>query len=834
MQNLLQDLQRHWIAPALTPAEQTLVLTRSAYDFGQTVADPATPFCHRSYRRIFNLDAIPAAAVMHVAARTLYKVHVNGRFVMAGPARSPAQYAYVDSFPVTDRLRPGRNCIALELVYVGPRTEYDYGDPGFALALELDGQTIFSGNDWQERNWQAFAAKAEAKALRSTYPAEYFLADKLDRNWAAPDYDGRGWLPAQAAQTAPELRPRPMPLPTFRRTLTASVIDRGFIGSDGGFFTGGDGFSTGNHETIAAGDASRYAVFDLGGTRGGLFELDADIPAGMTLACYYLEWLDRTNGAPAIVDAKTVFHGFKIRGDGARIFYQTWHPFSARYLCLVIPPGAGETVTIHGIAAREWCVLPERERGALACSDPALNRAVAAARQTLRVCAPDLYVDCSSHERRIYLCDSYWEIEAGNIFYGDTAVSRAFLNMFADCRGYLPAWPGLAKNGVLCCAGGNNQITIGHNLSFILQGFLHREFTGEDFPDQFHAAVEGILADVHRHANHLGLIEAAPDICGFLDWSKISAKTGIGVGMNALYYKALSAWAQATGSEQLRARADVVRGHLRTMAQSFLETAGRNRFGRLVPDAFEICGGQLQPVARPEVMTFGTKGQYARSEATQYFLLWSGVLDPAGAARLWETLRDLRINQEPRADDNRLFAMSRAGLFALWPRLAYALEHGDAEVVVRDVRDICRPMTEAGDTLWETLCRDTRSNAHGFAAYAGTLLFKCLCGIRPGKRGYADPVIAPLPVPGIAWGRGWLENDRGTIGVDWQSDADRFNLTVTLPRDTVARVILPPCAAALAARAGKCLPRLEWEVRGRQSFGIDAADGAVKFGVLGG
>lgn len=826
MSNLFETLREHWISPELTEAEKILNLTPDAYDYGRTVSDPDTAFFHRAYRKSYVIAATKTDAVLHIAARTLYKVHVNGAFVMAGPARSPAQYAYVDSFPVTSFLRKGKNVIAVELVYVGPRTEYDFGAPGFALGLELNAQALFTDIDWKEKDWRAFASKRAAKALRATYPAEYFDAGKVDRDWTAPNYDDDDWKPVNTVEQGPKLRPRPMPLPTFRRRLPAALIDRGFIDGNGVFVTGGEVLqSQENGWVVAMGGTSRYAVFDMGGTVSGLFDLDATIPAGVTLDCHYLEWLDQTNGAPAVVDDKSAFHGFRIQGDGARIFYQTWHPFSARYLCVSVPPGAGEAVAIHSLAAREWHSLSDHDRGALICSDPTLNRTIEAAKQTLRVCAPDLYVDCSSHERRIYLCDSYWEVEAGNIFFGDTAISQAFLDLFADCRGHLKTWPGMAKNGVLCCAGGSRQITMGHNLSFVLQGFLHREFTGEAFSDAFREAAEGVIADVERHVNALGLIEAAPEICGFLDWSKISAKTGIGVGMNALYYKVLSQWAEATGSERLAARANTLKACLRKMAVPFLESAGRHRYARLVPDAFEISEGKLQPVARPEVQTFGFKGQYARSEAAQYFLLWSGALDNEQETRLWEVLRDLRINEEPRNDDNRLFAMARAGLFALWPRLAYALGRGDAEVVVRDVRDICRPMTEQGDTLWETLCRDTRSNAHGFAAYAGTLLFQCLCGIRPGKNGYEDPVIAPLPASDIAWARGYLENAKGTIGVDWQNSPDRFRLTVTLPKDTVAQVKLPPLAAALAARAGKPLTQLVWTVKGSRTFGVTATGG---------
>lgn len=820
-------MKTEWIALKLTAPEKHLEIDSADYSYIQTVTDKRTPFCHRSYRQIFELSTVPENAVLNVAARTLYKVYVNGVFLMAGPARSPGQYLFADTLDVASHLRPGQNLVALELLYVGPRTEYDFGAPGFALELKADNRLI-AGRGWKEKNWRAYAAKNLASALRNTYPAEYPDAGKLDRDWILPDYDDRKWRAVQPTAAPGSFRPRPMPLPTLRLTPPAIVIDHGDIDRNGAFLTGGKGFAPSDAGwKVTTGKTPRYLVYDFGGTVSGLFEFEAVIPAGLSVACHYCEWLNRENGAPLITATQKLFHGFKIRGDGKQIFYRTFHPFSARYLCVVIPPGAGESVTINSIAMREWCSLPEQERGTLTCSDPILNRTIAAAKQTLRVCAPDLYVDCASHERRIYLCDSYWGIEAGNIFFGDTAISQTFLDVFADCRGHLKTWPGMAVDGVLCCAGGNRKITLGHNLSFILQGLLHQKITGAPLSRSFRESANGIIADVERHVNALGLIEAHPEISWFLDWSKISAKIGIGVGMNALYYMVLDRWSKVAGSKKLAARAASLRSHLRAMAAPFVTSAGRNRFSRLVPDAFELREGELHPVFYPEVISFGSKAQYARSEATQYFLLWSGALEPSEADRLWEVLRDLRINAEPRHDDNRLFALARAGLFGLWPRLAYAFERNEADVIVRDVRDICRPMVEQGNTLWETLCHDTRSNAHGFAAYAGTLLFKCLCGILPGRHGYQDPVIRPLPTDGIGWARGWVNTEQGTIGAAWRHSADEFQLTVNTPPKITARVVLPPCAATLAARAGKPLTRLEWVAQGNRSFKVTAGKGLL-------
>jgi alpha-L-rhamnosidase len=97
----------------------------------EVVASLKKEFSFTSVMQVPRIEKI----VVNIAARTLYKLHINGKFVMTGPARSPESYLFVDSINVSEYLRQGENVIAVELLYVGPRGEYDFGAPGFALYL---------------------------------------------------------------------------------------------------------------------------------------------------------------------------------------------------------------------------------------------------------------------------------------------------------------------------------------------------------------------------------------------------------------------------------------------------------------------------------------------------------------------------------------------------------------------------------------------------------------------------------------------------------------------------------------------------------------------------
>lgn len=796
-----------WIS--ITGAAATTLNKRvGELDFPQMTREDL-PFCHHCFRQSFDVEAVPEEAVVHIAARSLYKCHVNGKFVMFGPARSPAGYLFADSFDIAPHLRTGRNLIAVEVVYAGPLTEYDFGDPGFRCQLPGLADT------WKHRDWNAYAPSSEAGKIRWTYPGEKLDLNQIDLSWASPAYDDSTWEDAPVPSPAPdEIRPRPFPLPELKLMPPPQVVDCDGVLLDGCVIR------------LPRPGKNNHAILDFGRTVSGLFEISGKLPQGAVLSCVYLEWLDQFDGSSERAASKCWGPpvGFKLVGDGRDFKYQTFHPYSCRYLKVYLERGEGAEV--HSVMAREVCSLPSARRAHALCSNPTLNRIVEAAQNTLRVCAPDMYVDCSSHERRIYLHDSLWEVEAGNIFFGDTAISQTFLDMVPDCAGRLERFPAMIQNGVLCSGGSAPTATLSHNLTWILQGFKHSEFTGAAPSPRFLKAAEGILADAAKATTPEGLIGHDDGLCMFLDWSKMHVKHGAVTAMSALHYKALKALADALKSDELASRAAKLRSELRTLLVPILNSDGM-RNGRLAPDLFvRNPAGQLVPLVSKHTTAFGVNALHARSETTQYWVLWSGVLEPAEERRLWEVLRGLRINGESRADDNRLYAVARSGLFGLWPRLAYAFERGDDEVVYRDLHDICQPMVALGDTLWESICADSRSNAHGYNAIAGTLLFKMLSGIMPGSSGYEKPVVAPRPSGfGLTWGRGFMRLGNGVLHSSWTLDNDLFMLRVSLPADAAAIVRLPPEAAAIAARGGHGLASLELEINGTTRISVSSRNG---------
>jgi alpha-L-rhamnosidase len=66
-----------------------------------------------------------------------------------------------------------------------------------------------------------------------------------------------------------------------------------------------------------------------------------------------------------------------------------------------------------------------------------------------------------------------------------------------------------------------------------------------------------------------------------------------------------------------------------------------------------------------------------------------------------------------------------------------------------------------------------------------------LGGIRPGATAYRSLTIHPKPVGDLRHAHASYETPQGVARSGWQKNGDRFELTVTVPANTVAEVWLP-------------------------------------------
>jgi alpha-L-rhamnosidase len=77
-------------------------------------------------------------------------------------------------------------------------------------------------------------------------------------------------------------------------------------------------------------------------------------------------------------------------------------------------------------------------------------------------------------------------------------------------------------------------------------------------------------------------------------------------------------------------------------------------------------------------------------------------------------------------------------------------------------------------------------------------LHERLAGLAPGAPGYRTMLVRPGPATGIEWARATHESAHGLHSVEWAADRQRFEVTVEVPPNTVADVVVPGRARALS------------------------------------
>jgi alpha-L-rhamnosidase len=142
------------------------------------------------------------------------------------------------------------------------------------------------------------------------------------------------------------------------------------------------------------------------------------------------------------------------------------------------------------------------------------------------------------------------------------------------------------------------------------------------------------------------------------------------------------------------------------------------------------------------------------------------------------------------------------GVGSLCPVLS---AHGHADVAYRLLLNETFPswgysIRQGATTIWERWDGWTEENGfqtptmNSFNHYSlgsvGSWLYEHVAGIRAAQPGYAQIVIAPEPGP-LQWARATYASVRGPITSEWRREGDTFRLSVEIPPNVTATVVLP-------------------------------------------
>jgi alpha-L-rhamnosidase len=715
--------------------------------------DPTLPsWSSRSplLRRAFRLGGTPVAARVHRTALGLVELTINGRRVgsdhLAPGWTDYRQRIQVRTSDVLDLLRPAENVIAARLGrgwYAGDVGQFgaeQYGDyPALLAQLEIElagGRRMTVATD---ASWRAHPGPLVADDL--------LMGERVDARdepagWQEPGFRDDDWSPV---------------------VLAAGPGGRLVAQRDAGVVV----VAELTPRAIRRLDADRQ-VADFGQNLAGHVRIRAAEPAGTTIVIRHAEALT-PEGDLYTANLRTARQtdGYTFRGAGAgegggeETFEPRFTTHGFRYAEI---SGLTEDLDPDRIVARAVSSLGP-EAGSFACSDELLNAIHRNVVWGLRGGLVGIPTDCPQRDERLGWTADAAAMAPSALFLGDAVpVFEKWLVDLADAQLPSGAYPDVAPRIGVTGSGNAGWADAGILVPWLLYrrtgdiGVIERQY------DSMHRYVRFLEADHAggirhggRYGDWLGLEPTSLELIGT---AYLARSAAVFVRMARLLGRTADADAMkrvaTVATTAFRRRFVTGDGELRDESQTGYALA--LGFGLLPPAARSIAAARL-----------------------------ASLVEAAGAHLL-------------------------TGFLGTEPVLPALSDHGFHELATRVVRGDTYPgwgyqVRQGATTIWERWNSWTPEDGfanpgmnslnHAALGSVADWLHEHLAGLAPGEPGYRTTLVRPGPAAGIEWARASHESPHGHHSVAWHADDARLEVTVEVPPNTFADVVLPGAAGSL-------------------------------------
>lgn len=773
---------------------------------------------YQLFRREFTLESVSAAARLHIYGEEFYQVYLNGRFVGDGPRRgTPPVYR---TYQVGEWLKPGSNVLTIE-------TFDSEGKSRLLCRLEGGGTGVVSDETWLNAPGKAWA---ETK-LRSTAhsPVEIYDQREEPSGWRLPGFKAEGWKAAVKGKKPDANELESDPVPPVKRSFVApekivrlaeavelspsdpygnlalrlayepweelstaritspegfldpargpAVVDSGCQPTVPGFYQ----FIREHDQTPSVRCAT--VVLDFGRLINGNFYLDVEGDDGAQVDIGYSQVLIGGRvptvlyGGDKAWEAKAGNKADRVMLRQGRQTWESFHWEQVRYVQLTFR-NLSRPLKVHrfGLIERD---PPLPLRGRFVCSDPVLTELWAASERTVRVTTQDLFMDNAIREK------GPWTGECGNrslmtcwITGGNLPLARYYCRQITrdpDKKRFLlhVLGPGECKE----------QHAFFHPLQtwYALDKYRLFATPAEYDEDMVLPAYRAYMSYLRGLLNDRGLIEKYPGV-SWLDWAPGLWNRGTGAPQNLFFVLLLRGLADAesaAGNSQAEADCRRTADGIAAKVYELFWVPERG----LYADA--LANG------RPVTKQF--------SEHANALALLAG-LGKDGRSEI--ILKNLAAVAPDLVQCDAPFTHFLAQA---------CFDAGRDDLAVGYLRERFRRMLllQSNPTLWEERSYMTslrsgtwawlpryRSVAQSASAVPAFLLSTEVLGVKPLKPGFAEFQVAPK-CGGLEWAEGVVPSPAGDIPVRWERQKDRFEISVTVPQGTQARIELPPGKSCL-------------------------------------
>lgn len=796
------DWQGHWIWPS-------------------TVDLPAHPNQFVQFRRPFMLADVPTHAQVAVFADSRYQLYVNGNLVGRGPARGPVFWGYYDIFDVAKYLKPGRNVIAAEVVWLDAPMGW-FGEPpgapvhgGFLCQLVMgtgdDKKVIATDTSWKARE-DASMRWGQPRINGALPEVEVTDGSLADPGWNKPSFDDSQWLPVKITpgnwgKAVPPMEPfahmaqRPMRYPIEMEIAPAKIVDAGWT-IPGPASSAAEDNATGSNIRPAAAAALRNlgrfittephhsdslilsesdALTKIGSSHMAVLA-PPEHPAS-TSSYVIFDMGKEVDGYPQItLDAPAgvlielawsemltqqgnVDGGHQAGGNYVARYFtrqgsQTWSLWGwhgMRYLEVRV---TGNKVPVRLHAGLLFSTANLQRAGLFECSDPLLNRLWLMGAYTFQLCALDGIMDCPTREQSEFAGDGRVELEVNDAVNDNPDIDRKVLLDAARDQRQDGAIPAVVASGYA-----QDEVIDAYVFSFVNMAHSYYLQSGD------HELVDAIYPNIVRAMMWFQVFRQKDGMLGqlpyweFLDWSR-PRTDGESSIMNALYAHALEDAADLAISESDARRARLFRSEAQQVRQGFNAKFWNGSRGLYV-DCWED-GRQCEEVS-----------QLANADAVLYGFapkqLIPSILKMISTEK---NLKQHRFDPETgkmiRKDDfDPKLYIKQAETYGTSFLLEALTANGFENEALETIRRNWGPMAAVGNgTMWEQFTQNGGTSCHGWSGSPTYVLSRSVLGVTPTASGYASYAVAPQPGD-LSWATGVIPTPKGNVKVSWRVATDR-------------------------------------------------------------
>lgn len=666
-----------------------------------------------------------------IAASTVYRFFINGKFAGFGPARGPHGFYRVDEWEISGQLQKGENVLSIEVAGYNINSYYHLNQPSFIQAEIISGDAVIAASDVENRNFccgivKERIQKTQRYSFQRPFTECYHYAADFDK-WRKDKFINID--PVILVQTGNKtLIKRNLPCPTFVKHHAKHIIDYGNAvrgGKPEAYFNDRSlkgisnilkGYkeeelevhltdeaqeietSTRNVDnctldfTAATFEKNTYKIFDFGINKTGFISVDMVCEADTTIYLLFDEILKNNDVSFLRLNCANVI---KYELESGHYELQSFEPYTMRYLKIVV---LGSACKINELSIREY-TAPVIITAKFENDNTNLTKIYDAAIETFRQNSADLYMDCPSRERAGWLCDSFFTSRVEHCLTGKSVIERNFLENYI-----LPLKFDFLPDGMLpmCYPADHNDGIFIPNWAlwfvFELDEYFNR--TGDSrLVDAAKDKVYGLFNYFNDFINEYGLLEKLEGWI-FIEWSKANELVqNVNFPTNMLYAGALEAAGRLYNDSRLVDQAVKIKEFMRSFSFNgsfFIDNAIReNGSLSLSGESTEVC---------------------------QYYAFFFDLATPSTHKVLWDILINKFGPQRKKTNEYPDIHFANA-FIGNYLRLDVLSRYGLGKNVLEEIEGYFIHMAEKTGTLWEH-DSDFASCNHGFASYVAYWLLK--------------------------------------------------------------------------------------------------------------